>query len=274
MAIHSISAFILLGVLSIAQVSFAESSCLDMYRDKGLQEDSAAQALDCYEKSEKNSDQQNQISYLQFFISEHELAADSPESNASLQSSFNTSKQNVSSFGKFLDYESYKDLDPAQSRILSRALYIYGITLARIAEKKGVMEVMNKWPEIQKVMKLIMRLKNADVEFYGAYRTLAIAHTRMPALFGDKKLAKEYFELIAQKTETRDGLSAFLDNNLFYSEFLLSQGQKDLGCQLLKKTSAVTDAEIQAWSPDHMYESLKARSLAAAQLQEKCPNTF
>lgn len=270
------------SLLVISLVSFvaiathAEDSCMNSYLEKGLVQGSINSSIDCYKlqlenKSISRADQShamNQLAYLHFFVAER--TADKA-TRSKLQTAAKTyAEKSVALFGPSLNYDNYKDLDSDSRRVLTRALYLDGVLLARIAEEKGGFAVVSKWSEIQKIMNMCMRLGHPDVEYYGAHRTLAIANTRMPAMFGDRQLARNYFELIQQNTKVGTGPSALIVNNILYSELLFKENQSSQACQLLEAAANVTDEWIQLNAPAHIAESLKERDEAKAIIQKQC----
>lgn len=250
--------------------------CFDLYILKGLSPEATSKALECYYKTDSSSPIEkaqilNQKAYLLFFQAEHEVDSENKALQLEkLDVAMATAKEAAIIFGPFLDFDSYRNLANSESRLLSRSLYLYSTILARISSIQGPVSIISQWPEIQKILKMVLRLKNSDIEFYGAHRTLAIANSRLPAGFGDKKTAEQFFQFAIQNTLKRDGLSAFIDNTIYYAELLWITDKDQESCQLLKLASEVTDAEIGEWAPLHIFESQLARKNAALEWAQKC----
>lgn len=258
---------------SIVFVAQAHATCLDLFNARGTTNSSVTEAIDCY-KGEANkstdpiakADALNKIGYLYFFVGAfgREQAAD-----ANLQDSMAAAKQSATLFGTWMDEAHYKTLGDQERLAISNSLYVYGTSLARASERSGTITVITKWPEIQKVMKMVMSLGHPEVYGYGAHRTLAIANTRMPPIAGgNKKLAEQYLTLAISKTD-RAGVSTYPANNYFYADLLLRLSRKQEGCAQLQKVASLTDEQV-ALSEPGIFEASRDRSDAQAALAKEC----
>ncbi len=183
----------------------------------------------------------NRQSYLNFYYGIH-LAPG--EKLQAMEDSLSRARASAELIAPWLDESKYQALAPALKRQLSTSLYYYGTALAARAEIQGDLAVVLAWPEIQKVMRLILRLGNADVEGFGAYRTLAIANTRIPAIAGgDKKLAEQYFKLILKNTSTHPS------NTLGYADLLRRLDRTPEACALIQNLLSLSPDQISVLLP-------------------------
>lgn len=265
-----------LATLMLSSQAYSTDMCLESYLKKGLVSGAAEASVECYENELKNknlaTDEKasiyNQLAYLNFFIAEETSEKAQRREIQDLAKKY--SESSVELYGEPLNFDNYKELSSESRLVLSRSLYLDGLLLARISEEKGNLTVISNWSKIQKIMKMVMRLGHPSVEFYGAHRTLAIAHTRMPAVFGDRKMARQYFEMIITKTDSGNGLSKMIVNNLLYAELLFVLNEDEKACAQLQAVAAVTDQYINEFSPAHVHESTKNRKLAASEYQKNC----
>lgn len=251
----------------------AGATCLDLYEARGTTNDSVTKAVECYRGELTKSasplakaDTMNRLSYLFFFVAAN---GNQQATDANLEQSIKYAQESAMNFGTWLDEAQYKTLGDAEREQISLSLYYYGTSLARAAERKGTITVVTKWPEIQKVMKMVMRLGHPEVAGYGAHRTLAIANTRMPPIAGgDKKLAEQYFKLALQKTD-RNGVSSYPANNTMYADLLLRLSRKTEACAQLQKVASLTDEEVALSEPGN-YEVTRDREKTRATLAKEC----
>lgn len=267
---------LILATLTLFAVSAnANDVCLNDYLNKGMVNGAYERAIDCYRSELQNkhvreveSDYRNQLAYLYFFASEEVKTKNERQELQELAKT--QSEASVALFGELLNEENYLALPSDARLVLSRALYIDGVLLARIAEEKGGLKVINAWPKIQKIMKMVMKLGHNYVEYYGAYRTLAIAHTRMPSFIADRELAFNYYTAIIENTDVGNGRSAFVANNLFFAELLFKLDKDAEACKQLNLAATATQADIEASAPAHVYESLKNVNEAKRMFAEEC----
>lgn len=255
---------ILLGSQALkAQVQLQECENLYAIRDTQFNE-----AFSCFENlmqsdltSLEKSKALNRISYLHFYYGIH---FDESQKLARMEQSLEVAKMASEQLSPWMDEVKYKALSPEERREVSNSLYFYGTALAAKAEIQGNLAVIVAWPEIQKVMKLILRLGNADVEGYGAYRTLAIANTRIPAIAGgDKKLAEQYFKLILKNT------ADYPANTLGWVDLLLRLDRTTEACGQLKTLVDLTTEEIVKKKPG-ILEVTKDLNEALSLFRQKC----
>ncbi len=253
----------------------AEDPCLNDYLNKGMVQGAVQNAVNCYKAELSNkqvreieSDYRNQLAYLYFFSSEEVASKDDRKRLQEMAKA--QSEASVALFGEYLNEDNYLAL-PSESRlVLSRALYIDGVLLARISEEKGGLTVINAWPKIQKIMKMVMKLGHNYVEYYGAYRTLAIAHTRMPSFIADRQLAFNYYTAIIDNTDVGNGRSAFVTNNLYFAELLFKLNKDADACTQLNLAATAAQADVEASAPGHVHESLKSIKEANRIFADKC----
>lgn len=183
----------------------------------------------------------NRQSYLNFYYGIHLVPS---EKLQAMEDSLVRAKSSAELLAPWLDEAKYQTLNPELKRQLSFSLYYYGTALAARAEIQGDLAVVLAWPEIQKVMRLILRLGNADVKGYGAYRTLAIANTRIPAIAGgDKKLAEQYFKLILKNTTSHPA------NTIGYADLLRRLDRTSEACSLIQSLLSLNQDQVLELQP-------------------------
>lgn len=248
-------------------------SCLPLFEKHGLEPQASQLAIACYEKEynaatsrDVKASALNYLSQLHFFMAVNE---DRQNESSRLQNAVDLSEKSVLLFGPWLDDQAYLKLGTDDRRLLSIALYSYGTSLAKLSETQGSLVVVAKWPSIQKVMKLIMRLGHPDVAGFGAHRTLAIANTRMPAPFGDKKLAEQYLKFAIQKSD-RGGFSSYLSNHTMLADLYFRQDRKNEACSQIQLLANLKNEQITSQTEAGVYEGLTERRNAQKLLKEKC----
>ncbi len=249
-------------------------SCKAWDYERGLKKDASQQAISCYQSflSPQNSKLDeafllNRISYLQFFRANHE---DQGNAFSLLETANQNSEKAALFWGPWLDEEQYLKLASSERRTLSESLYFYGTGIARLSELQGTTQVVAKWPEIQKIMKMIFRLGHPDIFGFGAHRTLAIANARIPAPFGDKKLSEQYFRH-AIKNSDRGGLSSYPANHNFFAELLFRVDRYEEACEQLNLVKSMTDQDISTKIDSGLFDGYKERKFAQEQFINKCP---
>lgn len=262
-----------LFIALFSSASFASDSCLPLFEKHGLEAGASEQAIACYERElqlattvQVKANSLNYLSQLHFFMSTNE---DKKNESSRLERATKQGEKSALLFGGWLDEKAYAKLSLADRRLLSVALYNYGTGLARLSETQGSLTVVAKWPTIQKVMKLIMRLGHPDVAGFGAHRTLAIANTRMPAPFGDRKLAEQYLKFAIQKSD-RGGFSSYLVNHTMLADLYFRQGRRADACAQLKIVASIQNEQITSKTAAGVYEGLTDRRNAQNLLKEKC----
>lgn len=254
-------------------LSLLVASCLPLFEKHGLEAGASEKAIACYESAfreattlQERSSSLNYLSQLHFFMSTKEDVANEM---VRLERATQLAEKSVLLFGAWLDEAAYAKFSLADRRLLSIGLYNYGTSLARLSEAQGSLVVVAKWPSIQRVLKLVMRLGHPDVAGYGGHRTLAIANTRMPAPFGDKKLAEQYFKFAIQKSD-RGGFSSYLVNHTMLADLYFRQDRKADACAQLRIAAVLTNEQVTASVASGIYEGLADRRTAQQLLKEKC----
>lgn len=260
-------------ILSLLIAPVANASCDQQYQNRGLISGATQTAINCYEAELKNPQAKTEkavtlerLSQLHFFMSSFE---DSANAESRTRKATELAEESVLIFGPWVSEKDYLQLNSEDRRALSMSLYSYGTSFARYSEIQGTLTVVTNWPSIQKVMKLVMRLGHPDVAGYGAHRTLAIANTRMPAPFGDKKLAEQYLKFAIQKSD-QGGFSSYLVNHNMLADLLFRLNRIAEACAELKIVAGVSDDQIKKLTEAGTFEGLEQRKNAQAQLKEKC----
>lgn len=257
----------------LSSMSFATDACLPLFQKHGMEAGASENAIACYERvynsattPQEKSNSLNYLSQLHFFMSTNE---DRANEISRLERATNLGEKSALLFGGWLDEQAYAKLSVDDRRLLTIALYNYGVSLARLSEAQGSLVVVTKWPTIQKVMKLVIRLGHPDVAGFGGHRTLAIANTRMPAPFGDKKLAEQYLKFAIQKSD-RGGFSSYLVNHSMLADLFIRQDRKAEACAQLSLVAKISNEQIVSNTAAGTYEGLSDRRNAQNLMKEKC----
>lgn len=261
-----------------AQQHFQDSNQCEVLFEKRADGLNAAQiALSCYQSQLatslnrlEKSNVLNKISYLKFFIAEYFLD-DKP---ATLLEGINLAEASILLFGEKYSLASYRLLSSAELKLLATALYNYGLLTARYIDLMGVTESLMRMNDIKKSMLTIIRLKEDDTAIYGAYRTMGIFHTKVPAIAGgDMSLAKEFLEKALKLSEFKDGLSRYPANNVAYADWLYKSGLKTESCLQLKLVKDLNEATVRSMDNGLFFESLiDIQKSTQLYIARKCTN--
>ncbi|MCT4641834.1 MAG: TRAP transporter TatT component family protein [Bacteriovoracaceae bacterium] len=243
-------------LLLVSYNLFAITNCDALYEKRGQSLEITEQAIECFSYASNL----NKVSYLLFFKATYFEA----DVLRSLIDSYGFAKKQILKYGNMFDFSSYDNLSVEEKRELALAYYQYGTSVSKYVEYKGKFEAVKRMKEIKSSMKMILRLKEPQTFFYGAYRTLAILNYKVPKIAGgDLRLAKKYFEKLMNLTSI-DGLSDYPVNHIFYAQFLYTKNaNKQKACSELKKVMGITDREIESRFESIRYETLKDRKDAA-----------
>jgi len=155
--------------------------------------------------------------------------------------------------------------DTKLNLLMAEFIYFYAISLANYSELKHFTEALQNWPTVEKLMINLIKIKASTVQYYGAHRTLAIANMKMPAPFGDLKLAESYMKKAYTETLLSKGTSVYMFNTVTYAEILIKRGQKNSACLILSQVKDFTPMQIADLNPSYIPENLinleKAKTL-------------
>lgn len=208
---------------------------------------SAAQAVSLYgQLIPQATDKGTQAKYLvqqagaSFFLGDS--AADNGEKINQFTAGMNSSKKALQNLG-INDVNAVTDADVAnivkrskdEITLLAECLYVYGINLGQWGQANGVMQSLDKWPELRTTMELIVKVGAKGLHEYGAYRTLGRGYFKIPALLGgDVAKAQKYLSTAVQGSAPQGQVYSINGyNNLFYADLLKDQGQDDLAKKIL-----------------------------------------
>jgi hypothetical protein len=120
--------------------------------------------------------------------------------------------------------------------LLAEGLYVRGINLGQWGQANGVMQSLDKWPELRTTMELIVKIGAKSLHEYGAYRTLGRGYFKIPALLGgDVAKAQKYLSTAVNGSIAPGQVySTNGYNNLFYADLLKDQGQDAQAKKLLQ----------------------------------------
>ncbi len=140
--------------------------------------------------------------------------------------------------------QGFLKLSKDQLLVLGEALYIRGINLGQWGQANGIMESLNKWPDLKADMELMLKIGAKGLHEYGAYRTLGRGLFKIPALLGgDVARATKYLQAAVQGSAaagTTFSINGF--NNLFYADVLKDAGKDAEGKKLLQDYIAAAQA--------------------------------
>lgn len=160
-----------------------------------------------------------------------------------------------------------KALPADELDILAEALYQRGINLGQWGQANGVVDSLNKWPELRDNMQLVIDLGKAAMHEYGAYRTLGFGYFKIPELLGgSKKKAEQYLGAAVKKTLATDkNYSVNGYNNVFYAQALRGNDKSDQAKTILKD---FLGHDPNTLLPGYEVENRKAQDEARALLNE------
>ena len=149
---------------------------------------------------------------------------------------------------------------------LAEALYVSGINLGQWGEASGVMQSLNKWPELRDSMELMVKIGMKELHEYGAYRTLGIAYFRIPALLGGSvpKATQYLTKAVTSTLATGQVYSVNGFNNLFYAELLKDAGKDAEAKKILQDFLKADSSNL---LPGYSAETKNAQRLANEMLK-------
>lgn len=267
--------FLILFLYFTLNQVYAEDTCKSLFVNRGENKEQVTKALNCYQTSLAAADSEvvqaqilSQISYLHFFNAEVFLNEKLP----ALEESMNAAEKGAKLFGELYDIKAYRELGDAEKIVLAKNLYNYGTAVARYVDIKGKWEAIKRMGDIKNSMSSIIRIGQSDVAFYGAHRTLAIFHMKVPAIAGgDKEISKKYFKLLIEKTSFKEDLSRYPVNNLMYADYYFSEKMIPAGCRQLSLMKDLTDDEIKSMSNGLYFETVADVKKAKVEFEKfKC----
>lgn len=153
-----------------------------------------------------------------------------------------------------------------QLNVLAEALYVRGINQGQWGQANGVMQSLDKWPELKATMELIVKIGFKQLHEYGAYRTLGRGLFKIPELLGgDQAKAAKYLQVSVQGSLAPGQVYSVNGyNNLFYAELLHDQGQPDQAKKILQD---YLKADPNTVLPGYAAESREAQRQAVEMLK-------
>ncbi len=152
--------------------------------------------------------------------------------------------------------------------LLAEATYQFGANLGKWGEAKGVTTSIGQWPTLKENMNnIIKKLKQPQVESYGAHRILGRAYYKIPKLLGgSKKKSHKYLKLAVAKTEltatktsdkNRIVISSYAINNVYLAETLIKLKKKTEAKNLLTKFITFVETNgYEAYNADLVPETM------------------
>lgn len=260
-------------ILVLFSFSAFASECDSLFDLRHEGQTRSTEAQNCYQAQSKSGERivrahaLSRMSYLKFYINEYFNEA----RTAPLQEGMKLAEDAVTLFGTKYDVAGYLKLPANEKEVLGWAMYNYGLTMSRYVDLAGPLEAIRKMEDIKKSMNTIIRMKEEDVAFFGAHRTLGIFHMKVPAIAGgDIKLSEPYLTKAITSTIAFNGISAFPSNNLALAELHLKQNADSKACAIIASVAALTESDILKLSNGHILESRQTVGKAKELLAKKC----
>ena len=211
----------------------------------------------------------NRISYLDFLsgtrktielpqnASDAEKEIAQKQELALLKNSIQLAQECKKLFGTSFDIGDYTELTNEELNLLSEAHYLYSTSLARASEIEGFRVVLKNWPKIKKSMKFIINLKKEDTFYFGPFRTLGIANTKMPSPFGNKTEAYKYLSQASDNTTWENkNISKYIYNSIALADYYKKVKEPEKACTLLGEILSLTREDIEKTNPSLIAETL------------------
>lgn len=204
----------------------------------------------------------NKAAYLKFFTGALEFyylpenaTSEEIKKSEKYEQLLLTEAQAISKECRLLFADSYNasdfnTLNNDEKNQLAESLSHYGTAMARYSEISGNLTAIKNWPEIKKAMKLIINLSQSPSFYYGAFRTLGIANTKMPSPFGSKDDAKQYLETAVKNTLwSGRSISLYPYNSIALAGLYMKTGKKSDACAILNEVISLKKDEIEKENP-------------------------
>lgn len=269
-----------LGFLLFSALSFSQRDhCLEQFNNRSAGLSVAQEAFSCYKKESESetirefkAHNLSQMSYLNFFIAEYHLE----NKEETLLEGIEFAEKAILLFGAKYSLPTYGALSSPEKKVLSEALYHYGLTTARYIDIKGQWEAIKRMEDIKKSMNTIIRLKEEATAFYGAHRTLGIFHIKVPYIAGGRiELAKNFLSTALTQTSYLKDLSIYPANNVAYAELMFKESQNKEGCYHVDLVAKLTHEEAKKMNNGLFLETLQAIKDAKILFQnKKCVSQF
>ncbi len=211
----------------------------------------------------------NRISYLDFLsgtrktielptnASKAEIEKAEKEELALLKESIARSQECKNLFGTSLNVGDYDQLSEREITLFTQAHYSHSTSLARASEIEGFRVVLKNWPKIKKSMKFIINFKKESTFYYGPFRTLGIANTKMPSPFGNKDQAYKYLsEAVDQSKWTNKDISKYIYNSIALADYFKKVDEPSKACDILSQIIKLTKTEIENENSQLIAETL------------------
>lgn len=129
-------------------------------------------------------------------------------------------------------YELYQS-DLLDNELLAKALMQQGANMGKWGEANGIGQSLVRWPELEKIMKRIIKLGQASVNSYGPYRILGRAYFVLPSPLGSREKSERYLKRAYKKSLNQNGKSIYGLNVIYYAEVLISRDKSDIAKDIL-----------------------------------------
>ena len=125
---------------------------------------------------------------------------------------------------------------PEKIELLAKVTYIYGSNLGKWGENNGPLSSLAKWPELKAKMLEILKMKQAHIADFGAYRVLGRAYLKLPRIAGgsnDQSL--RYLQMAYDGSLNELGECIHGLNVLYLAETLIDMKKKTEARDILQK---------------------------------------
>lgn len=174
-----------------------------------------------------------------------------------LKDSINRANLCKNLYGTSMNVNDYTKLSDKEISLFTQAHYLYSTSLARASEIEGFRVVLKNWPHIKKSMKFIINLKKESTFFYGPFRTLGIANTKMPNPFGNKEEALKYLSQAVNKSKWNNKtISKYIYNSIALADYYKKMNQTTKACTILSEIIKLSSLEIERENSDLIAETL------------------
>ena len=241
-----------------SKTDFAEADKL--YEKRGVDISNAKKAIEIYKSKLESANQQNASRYIQlarmeFYIGQFMETDSKTERLAYFQSSYRNARKAGKVFHQ--DFLAFPDLEKTEAQIYTEAIYVYTLGLSQWAKRKGAFVILNRWPEIRDINQLLIDNEFGQIDYFGPYRVIGLAHNEMPAFAGGQaKIARKYLKIAFENTRIDKGCSAHMYNNIGYAMRLLKDDKDEQACKILINARFLFTKDFENISPERVPESL------------------